>query len=390
MTRVGFVLTFGNSSWTGAINYYRNLLVALATMQGRQIEPVIFTSRDAADKVLEAFPSFEIIKTDQVDTELLPWKLSKMKQRLLGSDRKFENFLRQHGIQALSHSGHMGSRASVPTLGWIPDFQHRHMPAFFSEAELAERDRRFRRLMRNCTRTIVSSHAALQDAITFEPALAKNCRVLQFVSGIAEQSSMSNSGHIAEKYGLQHPYFHLPNQFWAHKNHRVVLQALSHLKRAGCYARVVVTGNTLDSRQPKHFEALMKYAEELDVLDCFKVLGLVPFADLQCILGKSIGIINPSLFEGWSTTVEEAKSLGKSIILSDIPVHREQAPSRAHYFAPDNSQQLADQLSLVLASYDAEEEHRFECAATSALSSRMQRFAETYQDMVLECVPGKR
>jgi hypothetical protein len=33
-------------------------------------------------------------------------------------------------------------------------------------------------------------------------------------------------------------------------------------------------------------------------------------------------------------TVEETKSIGKTIVLSDIPIHREQAPASALYFDP--------------------------------------------------------
>jgi len=47
---------------------------------------------------------------------------------------------------------------------------------------------------------------------------------------------------------------------------------------------------------------------------------------------KSIAIIQPSLFEGWSTVVEDAKSLGKNIIVSDINVHIEQKDERTVVF----------------------------------------------------------
>ena len=52
-------------------------------------------------------------------------------------------------------------------------------------------------------------------------------------------------------------------------------------------------------------------------------------------------LINPSLSEGWSTTVEEGKSLGVPMLLSDLRVHREQAGDRAYYFDPEAAGQLA-------------------------------------------------
>lgn len=52
-------------------------------------------------------------------------------------------------------------------------------------------------------------------------------------------------------------------------------------------------------------------------------------------------LLNPSRFEGWSTTVEEAKAAGTPMILSDIPVHREQAPN-ARFVGQDDAPALAD------------------------------------------------
>jgi hypothetical protein len=56
----------------------------------------------------------------------------------------------------------------------------------------------------------------------------------------------------------------------------------------------------------------------------------------------AIAVLNPSLFEGWSTTVEEAKAQGKQMILSSLPVHMEQAQEhRARFFYPEDSGALA-------------------------------------------------
>jgi glycosyltransferase involved in cell wall biosynthesis len=52
-------------------------------------------------------------------------------------------------------------------------------------------------------------------------------------------------------------------------------------------------------------------------------------------------MINPSYFEGWSTTVEEGKSFSKRLILSDINVHREQSPNSL-FFNPNSPEELAN------------------------------------------------
>jgi hypothetical protein len=54
-----------------------------------------------------------------------------------------------------------------------------------------------------------------------------------------------------------------------------------------------------------------------------------------------MAVVQPSLFEGWSTVVEDARALGKRQFLSDIQVHVEQNPPNAVYFSPHSPEALA-------------------------------------------------
>jgi len=72
---------------------------------------------------------------------------------------------------------------------------------------------------------------------------------------------------------------------------------------------------------------------------------MIPLPHVFALLRGSIALINPSRFEGWSTTVEEAKSFGVPMVLSDLEVHREQAAGTARYFGTDDPVALADHLA---------------------------------------------
>jgi hypothetical protein len=99
----------------------------------------------------------------------------------------------------------------------------------------------------------------------------------------------------------------------------------------------------------------------------------------------AVAIINPSYFEGWSTTVEEAKALGQRLILSDIPVHREQAPMYATYFMPNDAKALADILWAAWREPAPDVEER-RTQARRATGTRRIEFAQRYQDIVLGLV----
>ena len=129
-----------------------------------------------------------------------------------------------------------------------------------------------------------------------------------------------------------------------HKGHRLVIEALAQLRASRPDVVVVCTGNTADHRDPMYFGELLAEVSRLGLRENFVILGWVPQPHIFHLMRQAVAVLQPSRFEGWSTTVEETKSVGKSIILSDIPVHREQAPAGALYFDPTDAAALAEQL----------------------------------------------
>ena len=110
----------------------------------------------------------------------------------------------------------------------------------------------------------------------------------------------------------------------------------------------------------------------------------MPYSDVIALMRYSVAVINPSLFEGWSTTVEEAKSLGKSILLSDIPVHREQSPVRGHFFKANSAEQLAEEMMNTLVKFDPFVEEIIILENKSHLDERKRNFAKNYEDIVIQ------
>jgi len=63
---------------------------------------------------------------------------------------------------------------------------------------------------------------------------------------------------------------------------------------------------------------------------------MVPREHVLLLIRQSIGVLGPSLFEGWGFGVDEARSVGKRLLISDIPAHREQNPPEAIFFNPQD------------------------------------------------------
>lgn len=111
---------------------------------------------------------------------------------------------------------------------------------------------------------------------------------------------------------------------------------------------------------------------------------MIPYQDMASLMYHSVAVINPSFFEGWSTTVEEVKSYGKKIILSDIEVHREQNPKHAIYFSPENAGELADILWHTWNSYNLSCDEEMKLKAEREFPKRWKNFANSYYKILLD------
>jgi glycosyltransferase involved in cell wall biosynthesis len=268
-------------------------------------------------------------------------------------------------------------------IGWIPDFQYLHLPELFPTLDPAEETKQNRRIISQSDIVILSSWDALGDfARIAAPEDVSRGVVLQFVSqpGSVAPSHTITRDSIEQKYGVPAKFFFLPNQFWAHKNHMVVLQAVKLLKDQGTHVVVACTGNVKDYRNSStaYLDSIYEFIEANGLQTHVKILGQIEYSDVLFMMRNSLAVLNPSRFEGWSSTVEEAKSMGKPAILSRIGVHVEQNPPNGRYFDPDDSDGLARLLAEAWTAPAGVSQADAERLARDALQDRTIAFGKAY------------
>lgn len=227
-------------------------------------------------------------------------------------------------------------------VGWITDLQHRVYPQYFSAEELSHRDALFDFLLAGCHRVVCSSEAVQTDLRHFFGARCEQTAILRFTSVLPAEALQQDPASCLQRLGIDRPFVYLPYQFWMHKNHRLAFEAWRLLQDRRPDLLLVCTGALEDTRDPYHVPMLQDFLEYHSLQDRIRLLGLVDRNDQWQLYRSAQAVLQPSLFEGWSTSVEEAKSLGQTILLSDIPVHREQASSDCYFFDPRDAAGLAD------------------------------------------------
>jgi glycosyltransferase involved in cell wall biosynthesis len=226
---------------------------------------------------------------------------------------------------------------------WIPDFQEKYMPHFFLKKTIYNRHLYYKTIAGSNPDIVFSSDNAKSDFDKFYPQNTNKKHILRFVSIVnLKELFKEDEAKIRHKYSLDKPYFIVSNQFWKHKNHWVLLKALKKVKEKNPGILVAFTGKEYDSRNPEYVDNLKTFVIENDLSNNVKFLGFVDRTEQLALMKYSITVIQPSLFEGWSTVVEDCKTIGKHVVLSNLPVHAEQISENVTFFDPSDENRLAE------------------------------------------------
>jgi hypothetical protein len=309
--------------------------------------------------------------------------------RLKSYNLTLERTLLRSGVQVLIGESVIWQLGKIASVGWLQDFQHLRLPCFFSQAELARRDRTFRLTVRLADR-LVGSNSVAQDARRFAPNYESKIRVVQPLTLIDPSIYEHDPAAVVDKYGLPWRFFYVPGQFWLHKNHRRLFEALHVLSREGIRPHVVLTGSPADYRDPDYFPTLMQYVADCQLSEQVHYLGSVPRGEVFDLIRQSICVVNPSLFEGWGYAVDEAASVGKRILASDIAAHREQSAPACEYVDANSVEDLACKLRSAWCNAKPGPDLKLEAEARARVPARVEAFGASLYEALAEAIGERR
>jgi len=334
-----------NDAWMGGTIYVRNLIYAIAGLEPAERPPVrLIGWEHARASLVEELAGFDFVETPAVAsrTSSLVRRAIRRLYRGLSGEAASSPY---DGIDIVFPALHTGNAGNVRRLFWIPDFQHEHMPEFFPDEELVARRKKDAAIAGADGHLVLSSRMALADYQRLYPDATTTPHVWSFCSTMTAHERGGRDPHDA--YGVPRKYLYIPNQFWAHKNHETAFRALKFLSDKGIRVDVVCTGYEKDSRNRDHVAHLKHLIADTGLAGQVHFLGLVPRDDQIKVFRHAAAVLQPSLFEGWSTVIEDAKAIGRPVIASNFPVHREQLGENGTFFSGREAESLAALLEQV-------------------------------------------
>jgi len=336
-----------NENWIGGVYYIINLIKALKLLANKEKPHVIiFYNNEKSINLLKEI-NYPYIKFEKEkswrDYNLLQRAVNKLSRKLIKKNI-FEYRPNKKNIDILfpaNDSRYFNLISDKNKLFWIPDFQEHFLPDFFTKEEIIARQQHQKNLIKRNVNIVFSSYSALNDFNNIYPENKNKKNVIQFAVSPQKEYEKIDFEKLLQKYNIPSDYFICSNQFWAHKNHITLLKAIKKLKQNNVKCHFVFTGNTSDYRNLNFYKSLLDFVKDEELNDYVSFLGFIDRKEQLKLMSEAIAVIQPSLFEGWGTVAEDAKSMNKHIILSDIDIHKEQCKENVTFFEKKNEKELS-------------------------------------------------
>ncbi len=333
----------------GGFNQAINAIVQLQRIIGKQHEVVAFTTIKA---------NLQHLKRLEVPAEYLPAAgrlsrialavLRRLSRKEIGKAwmaNKIENALLKAGMDLAYFVTHSSTPNYFRKLNYITtvlDLCHRddlEFPEVSSDGKFEERERHFSTCLPRAVAVMVASHQLLKSIVVRYGIDEERMIAMPFEPSpfLSEAHSIDRTA-VLGNYGLRDGYYFYPAQFWPHKNHIRILEAVSLLKQKTAVnsdIRVVFSG-----ADRGNLARIKQQAQRLGVSDNVTFLGFVPVDHMRALYEGALAVVMSTYFGPTNLPPLEAWAVGRPLIYS---AHLNEQVGDAALFADANdAEQWAD------------------------------------------------
>jgi glycosyltransferase involved in cell wall biosynthesis len=231
-------------------------------------------------------------------------------------------------------------KKNIITTVW--DLCHRDFPEFpevRSQGEFEAREAMLRSHVNRSIAVVVDANQSADRLVRDYGVDRERIVVMPFSPASAVTSgSARTTDEVLARLNLVSGYLFYPAQFWPHKNHIRLVEALALRKADGRDDTAVFAGGDKGG-----LSRVLAVAEDLGVLDRITVLGYVEDLDLRALYLGAKALVMPTYFGPTNLPPLEAWATGRPVV---YPEHlAEQVGDAALLFDVDDAESLAQRLA---------------------------------------------
>ena len=240
--------------------------------------------------------------------------------------------------------------SGFPYIMPIHDLQHRLQPEFpevSASGRWVSREYLYRNGTRYATLILADSEVGKEDILNFYGQYGitpDRVKVLPYIpaSYLPDESSKEDQERVINAYNLPNRYLFYPAQFWPHKNHLRIVQAIGLIKKdKKIKVDVVFSGTKSDPIRRRVFKEIILQSHNLNITSQVHMLGYIPNYDMASMYGGAASLIMPTFFGPTNIPILEAWKFNCPVITSDLRGIREQVGEAGLIVDPRSVESIA-------------------------------------------------
>ena len=332
--KVGIYLEINSTA--GGMFQYARVLMEVLSKNGAQVL-VVARSMEVYKKLCQDLPlnEYVFIPRNRIE-KIITWLsvfmdvgnvIKKIAKKTLNTVKKLNNtdvdfwIFPAQDIQCI-----LVERTAVTA---IHDLMHRFYPQFPEVSRFGRRwlrDKRYQAIVKHSSLVLVDSETGSSQVEESYKIFKKNIIIVPFT---APEYIRRKSSKRPKDIEPNAKYLLYPAQFWMHKNHQRLLEAIAKVVKEYPEFLVVFTGHKAHC-----YSYLHGLVDSLDLVAHVRFLGQVDDENMSWLYRNAQGLIFPSFFGPTNIPPLEALACNLPMAISDLFGAREQMKDASLYFDP--------------------------------------------------------
>ncbi len=274
---------------------------------------------------------------------------------------RLEKIFRAHNIEMMFYPTHRAEsfETGIPFMISIHDIQHKLQSEFPEVSKFGQWKRCeyvVKNAVKNAVTIVTDSDVGKEDVVNAYGLPASKVKVLPYAPSPEYEKRPSDARirEISDKYNLPEHFAFYPAQFWPHKNHYRLVEAIHLLiEESNLSIPLIFVGHV--QAQWGEFNRVMTLVRQRGLSKLVRYLEYLPSEDMPVMYRAARLLVFPTFFGPTNIPVLEAFAARCPVITSDIRGIREQVGDAAVLVDPRSVKSIATGLQEVWTNPDLRE-----------------------------------
>lgn len=241
-----------------------------------------------------------------------------VRQKELSIGQKIEKLIEQDKIDLVYLVGPFDTWTKLKSTNFIitiHDLGHRDIsqfPEVYKNNEFDRREEIYGGGVKKALAVAVDSEITKNKLVKYYGIEESKIIIIPFVTKKREVDIKLDKAYLQQKYQINTNYVYYPAQFWAHKNHKYILDGILELEKLyGIVVDMVFSGSDYGTKN--HIQQL---ANEMGLANRLHILGFIPDEDVTALYINSLALVMPTYLGPTNIPPLEAFKLKVPVIYS--------------------------------------------------------------------------